>query len=47
MKSSDALEHGTTAIAKIDKLPAETREHVVATIACGEAAGCVEESGEI
>ncbi len=25
----DALEHGTTAIAKIDKLPAETREHVV------------------
>src|SRR6266542_1645299 len=24
-----ALEHGTTAIAKIDKLPAETREHVV------------------
>jgi type I restriction enzyme M protein len=25
----DALEHGTTAVAKIDKLPAETREHVV------------------
>jgi type I restriction enzyme M protein len=25
----DALEHGTTAIAKIGKLPAETREHVV------------------
>jgi len=25
----DALEHGTTALAKIDKLPAETREHVV------------------
>jgi type I restriction enzyme M protein len=25
----DALEHGTTAFAKIDKLPAETREHVV------------------
>ncbi len=25
----DALEHGTTAVSKIDKLPAETREHVV------------------
>lgn len=25
----EALEHGTTAIPKIDKLPAETREHVV------------------
>jgi len=25
----DALKHGTTTIAKIDKLPAETREHVV------------------
>ena len=25
----DALAHGTTAIARIDKLPAETREHVV------------------
>jgi type I restriction enzyme M protein len=25
----DALEHGTTAVSKIDNLPAETREHVV------------------
>jgi type I restriction enzyme M protein len=28
----DALEHGTTTVSKIDKLPAETREHIVAQL---------------
>ncbi len=43
----DALEHGTTAIAKIDKLPAETREHVVEQLRATKRARRAEESRQI
>jgi type I restriction enzyme M protein len=41
----DALEHGTTAVAKIDKLPAQTREHVVEQLCDKARPGVLKERG--